>query len=62
MVLVVVSVSVTVAPFTTAPLASATVPEIVPVDVDCAHAGGALLNQRRAEQRMRTANSEEKIR
>jgi hypothetical protein len=52
---------VTVAPFTTAPLASVTVPEIVPVDVDCAATGGTVLNHRTAEQKMRTADREEKI-
>jgi hypothetical protein len=59
--LVAVSVSVTVAPGTTAPDGSVTDPATVPVDVDCAQAGRALLKQSTAKQRRRLANREEKI-
>src|SRR5271154_1502706 len=44
-ILVEVSVSVILAPATTAPVGSVTAPAIVPVDVDCAHMGRALPTQ-----------------
>src|SRR6202167_4140682 len=44
-VLVPVSVSVTFAPATTAPVGSVTEPATVPVEVDCAHAGRELPTQ-----------------
>jgi hypothetical protein len=59
--LVATSVSVTVAPATTAPDGSVTVPATVPVDVDCAQAAGALLKQSIAKQKRKQANREEKI-
>src|ERR1700761_5946314 len=55
------SVNTTLAPGTTAPDESVTAPATVPVDVDCAQTGAALLSQSTAEHRTKQANREVKI-
>jgi hypothetical protein len=66
--LVVVSVNVTAAPDTSAPVGSVTEPATVPVDVDCAHAESALPTQTTKSRtrvnftvRMYIVSSEQKI-